>query len=83
LWQIPQMRKANYSREELAALLGLRTQTLAAWACRNRGPRFWKRKHRALYRAADVAAWLDDPAAYDAARSSTPTSTSRSTSRSR
>lgn len=60
--------RANYSREQLAALLGLKVQTLAAWACRGRGPRFWKRRRRVLYRAADVAAYLDDPAAYDAAR---------------
>jgi hypothetical protein len=67
------MTKLNYTREELAVLLGVKPVTLAAWACRGRGPRFWKRKRRALYRAGDVAAWLDDPAAYDAARSSTST----------
>jgi transcriptional regulator with XRE-family HTH domain len=62
------MPKANLTREELAALLGLKTQTLATWACRNRGPRFWRRRKRVLYRAGDVAAWLADPVAYDAAR---------------
>ncbi len=62
--------RSNYYREQFAALLGLRVQTLAAWACRGRGPRFWKRRRRVLYRAGDVAAWLDDPAAYEAARSS-------------
>jgi hypothetical protein len=67
------MPKSNYSREELALLLGLKAATLAAWACRNRGPRFWKRKHRVLYRSGDVAAYLADPAAYDAARSSAST----------
>lgn len=66
--------RSNYTREQLAALLGLRVQTLAAWACRGRGPRFWKRRRRVLYRAGDVAAWLDDPAAYDAARASTSAS---------
>jgi hypothetical protein len=69
------MPKANLTREELAALLGLKAQTLASWACRNRGPRFWKRQKRVLYRAGDVAAWLADPAGYDAARAaSNPTS---------
>jgi transcriptional regulator with XRE-family HTH domain len=56
--------KAHYTREELAALLGLRVQTLAAWACRDRGPMFIKRGRRVRYRAIDVAAWLDDPTAY-------------------
>jgi predicted site-specific integrase-resolvase len=68
--------KATYTRRELAELLGLREQTLAAWACRGRGPVFTVRKGRARYRAADVAAWLDDAAAYDAARSSTLTTLS-------
>ena len=59
--------KLNFTREELAAMLGLKVGTLASWACRGRGPRFWKRKTRVLYRAGDVAAWLDDPVAYHAA----------------
>lgn len=70
------MTKANYTREELASLLGLKVQTLAAWACRNRGPRFWKRKSRTLYRVGEVAAYLADPAAYDAARSASSTTRS-------
>ncbi len=62
------MPKATMTRDELAALLNVKVQTLAAWACRGRGPVFIKRRRRVLYRAGDVAAWLDDPAAYDAAR---------------
>ncbi len=59
--------RANYTRRQLAELLGLEVQTLAAWACRGRGPRFWKRRRRVLYRAGDIAAWLEDAAAYEAA----------------
>jgi hypothetical protein len=55
------------SREELAARLGLKRQTLDAWACRGRGPRFTTRRHRVRYSVLDVEAWLDDPAAYRAA----------------
>lgn len=70
------MSRANYTREELAALLGIKSVTLAAWACRNRGPRFWRRKRRVFYRAGDVAAWLADPVAYDAAQSAASTTRS-------
>lgn len=64
--------KLHLTRGDLAALLGVKPQTLAAWACRGRGPVFRKRKRRVLYAAGDVAAWLDDPAAYDAMRPSKP-----------
>lgn len=69
------MLKLTLTREELAELLGVKMQTLAAWAVSGRGPRFTKRRHRAIYRRADVAAWLDDPAAYEASRASASTST--------
>jgi len=59
--------KANYTRKQLADFLGVSVQTLAAWACRGRGPRFWKRRRRVFYRAGGVAAWLDDATAYEAA----------------
>ncbi len=59
--------RANYTRRQLAEMLGVTEQTLAAWACRGRGPRFWKRRRRVFYRAGDVAAWLEDAAAYEAA----------------
>lgn len=65
--------RSTYSREQLAELLGLKAATLAAWACRGHGPVFFKRRSRVFYRAGDVAAWLDDPAAYDAARSASTT----------
>lgn len=59
--------KSSLTREELATLLALKPQTLAAWACRGRGPRFRVRRHRARYSAADVASWLADPAAHERA----------------
>jgi hypothetical protein len=62
------MMRANYTRRQLAQFLGVQVQTLAAWACRGRGPRFWKRRNRVLYRGGDVAAWLDNAAAYEAVR---------------
>lgn len=69
--------RSTYTRGQLAELLGLKVQTLAAWACRRRGPVFYRRRSRVFYRAGDVAAYLDDPAAYDAARAAS-TSTTRS-----
>lgn len=65
------MQKLFLSREELAAMLGTKPQTLAMWACRGRGPRFRKRGRRVVYHAGDVAAWLDDPARYEAAHTKT------------
>jgi hypothetical protein len=59
--------KTILSREELATLLGLRVQTLAAWACRGRGPRFRVRRRRAICSAADVASWLADPVGHERA----------------
>lgn len=58
--------KATYTRRELAELLGLNHKTLARWACCGCGPVFHKRGRRAVYTAAAVAAWLDDPASYRA-----------------
>jgi predicted site-specific integrase-resolvase len=58
--------KATYTRRELAELLGLNHKTLARWACCGLGPVFHKRGRRVRYRAADVAAWLDDPGDYRA-----------------
>lgn len=69
------MARATYTREQLAELLGLKVQTLASWACRGRGPVFFKRRSRVIYRCGDVAAWLDDPAAYDAARAASASTT--------
>ncbi len=57
--------KLHYTRRELAALLGLKGQTLAAWACRGRGPRARKRRGRVLYHALDVESWLADPAGHE------------------
>lgn len=68
------MARMTMTREEVAALLGLRMTTLAAWACRGRGPKFTKRRNgRVAYRRADVEAWLADPAADEAARASAST----------
>lgn len=60
------MLKRTLSRAEVAGLLALKEQTLAAWACRSRGPRFFKRGHRVFYRRDDVLAWLDDPERHEA-----------------
>ncbi len=57
--------KLHYTRKELATLLGIEPQTLAAWSCRGRGPRVRKRKHRVLYHALDVESWLADPAGHE------------------
>ncbi len=56
------------TRRQVAALLKVEIQTLAKWACSRprRGPRFTLRRHRAVYRVADVADWLADPAAHEA-----------------
>jgi predicted DNA-binding transcriptional regulator AlpA len=46
--------------QELAAMTGLRVQTLAKMRCQGHGPAFVKLSHRAVrYKAADVAAWID------------------------
>jgi len=57
------------TRREVAAMLQVKEQTLAKWACGEprRGPRFTIRRHRAVYRLDDVHAWLADPASHEAA----------------
>ncbi len=46
------------SRAEAAAYLGLSPFTLDTWACRGSGPTFYKLGRRAMYRLADLEAWL-------------------------
>lgn len=70
------MAVSSFSREELAEVLGIRPQTLAAWVCRGRGPRFIKRRRRVFYRREDVASWLADPVSHEAARASASTTRS-------
>lgn len=61
--------KRTLSRAELAALLGVKEQTLAKWHCRSprRGPRSRKRGHRVFYHRDDVLSWLDDPESHESA----------------
>lgn len=48
------------SREEAAAYLGVKPQTLAVWACRRTaGPPFFKIGARVKYRQADLDAWIE------------------------
>ena len=46
------------TRTEAAALLRLKTQTLAAWATRGTGPRICKMGRKALYRLEDLQAFI-------------------------
>lgn len=45
-------------RKAAAARLGLRPQTLAAWASRGEGPPFVKVGRSVRYRKSDLDAWL-------------------------
>jgi predicted DNA-binding transcriptional regulator AlpA len=47
------------TQTEAAALLGVRPQTLAAWRCQGKGPRFLKVGRSVFYRESDIEAWLD------------------------
>jgi excisionase family DNA binding protein len=44
--------------EQVAALLGLRPNTLAQWRVSGEGPMFVKIGRRVRYRASDVDAWI-------------------------
>jgi predicted DNA-binding transcriptional regulator AlpA len=48
--------------DRVAALLGLRPNTLAQWRVSGAGPVYLKIGRRVRYRAADVDAWLATPA---------------------
>jgi transposase len=51
----------TYSRVEAARRLGVAAGTLKRWAAEGRGPRYARTgtvKGRAIYTAADLAAWL-------------------------
>lgn len=47
------------TRDEAAEYLGIRPQTLAAWACRQEGPTFIKCGRSVRYRQRDIEIWLD------------------------
>jgi predicted DNA-binding transcriptional regulator AlpA len=53
--------------EDVAKMLGVKPQTLIAWRCEGKGPRFCKIGRLAFYRRADLRAYigtlLRDPAA--------------------
>lgn len=55
------MELETYSRPEAARRLGVAAGTLKRWAAEGRGPRYartGKVKGKAIYSAADLAAWL-------------------------
>ena len=47
------------NRDQAADYMGVRNQTLAAWACRQEGPNFIKCGKSVRYRLADLDAWLE------------------------
>lgn len=47
------------TRAEVAEFTRISVNTLARWAVEGRGPKFRKAGSRAIYRRADVLAWLD------------------------
>lgn len=48
------------SSAETARLLSLKEQTLGAWRCQGRGPKFCKIGRAVFYRKADISAWLGE-----------------------
>ena len=47
------------NREQAAKYIGLKTQTLAVWACRGQGPNYVKIGRSVRYRQSDLDAWLE------------------------
>jgi hypothetical protein len=48
----------HLTNEEAAKRLGIKPQTLAAWRCGGKGPKFLKVGRACLYRESDVEDWL-------------------------
>ena len=48
------------TREEAAARLSLRPQTLAAWSSQSRGPRYMKLGKSVRYRQSDLDAFMEE-----------------------
>lgn len=48
------------SSVETARLLNLKEQTLGAWRCQGRGPKFCKVGRAVFYRRSDICAWLGE-----------------------
>lgn len=46
--------------EQLAELLGLRTNTIEGWRLKGQGPRFCKLGRSIRYRRSDVEDWIND-----------------------
>jgi len=51
---------ALLTREQVASRLGLKSQTLAAWATRGGGPAYIKVGRCVRYRSGDLERWLDE-----------------------
>ena len=56
--------RALLDTEQVAALLGLRPNTLAQWRMSGAGPRFVRLGRRVRYQPADVDDWLQSQARY-------------------
>jgi excisionase family DNA binding protein len=52
-----------WTRGEVAAFLAVPPKTLAAWASRGEGPKFYRIGRHARYRVEDVEAWLAEQVA--------------------
>ncbi len=50
--------KKFLTREAAADYLGITTKTLANWAWRERGPRFYRASGKPLYELSDLNAWV-------------------------
>jgi predicted DNA-binding transcriptional regulator AlpA len=51
-------QQALMSAEELSALIGVETKTLANWRCQAKGPKSLKVGRLVRYRMSDVEKWL-------------------------
>ena len=72
----PFVRKLLYTREEAAALLGLKTATLRCWASIGRGPRYLKlhdgSRAPVRYALEELEAYAKDPSGYQRIRDAKP-----------
>jgi excisionase family DNA binding protein len=57
------MTERMRSRGEVAEFLAVPPKTLAAWASRGEGPKFYRIGRHARYRLEDVEAWLAEQVA--------------------
>lgn len=53
----------NYiSPQEAAKYCGVKFRTLQLWRSEGRGPRYYKRGNRVLYKPSDIDAWIEKSA---------------------